>query len=424
MKIIVVHYHLNPGGVTKIIEAQVRGLQNHDPRYEICIACGKSLKESRYDNVVINSNELLNYHEADTSPELFSGKVSAIISFLRSLITGETIIHSHNPGLGKNPALTLALYKLASEGIPIVNHHHDFPEDRPANMALLKRMIGTASLLNLQDIIYPDFKNYHYVVLNSCDSSRIADKGIPRSRIHMLHNPVNPLKSSGKIQRNRIIEKLGLNQGKMLCTYPVRAIQRKNLGEFILLAVLFARRSEFAVTMAPLNPAELPAYIHWKSFCQSNGIRVRFEAGEIVDYEELISISDFCITTSIREGFGMTYLEPWLAGTPVIGRELPCIIGDLREKGLKFPGLYERILVNENTDFKDLTQSDQEQWISGINHNPPTRDKFITLNPFLPGFLDQVPAEITEANKQIIQQHFSIEEYGKELSGIYQQISE
>jgi glycosyltransferase involved in cell wall biosynthesis len=211
-----------------------------------------------------------------------------------------------------------------------------------------------------------------------------------------------------------------------LCTYPVRSIERKNPGEFILFAALFAEVAEFALTLPPRNPVELPQYNQWKNFCDKQGISVKFEAGEMVNYEDLIFISDFCITTSRREGFGMVYLEPWMAGIPVIGRELPCIIKDLREHGMIFPRLYSKIVIRnsgEKLDFKDLTQDDQQDFITNLIINEQLRSSFFKDNLFLSNFFDDVAEETIALNQETIKTQFSISNYGNELFRIYQEIS-
>ena len=76
--------------------------------------------------------------------------------------------------------------------------------------------------------------------------------------------------------------------------------------------------------------------------------------------------SDYCVTTSMMEGFGLTYLEPWLEGIPVIGRNIETCTVDLKRNGLRFPLLYDRFIVpfkGEKTDFKDLDQQQQQQVI-------------------------------------------------------------
>jgi glycosyltransferase involved in cell wall biosynthesis len=418
---------MNPGGVTRIIEAQVKGLASFMEPADIRIACGPSENAISLTGLPVIENELLSYRESESSPVELYRDISGILSFLESNTDTKTILHCHNPNLGKNPALMLAIHNLAKKGMRVVNHCHDFPEERPSNIDLITRMIEHYSLDSADEVMYPVMANYHYIVLNSCDHQRLLKKGIPGGFVHMIHNPVsNAKKNQVTYNRAGINDKLGINPDKLLVTYPVRAIKRKNLGEFILLSVLFSDRAEFAVTLAPLNPVELPGYNRWKSFCRENNIKIAFETSQVTDYEELVQMSDFCITTSIQEGFGMTYLEPWLAGTPVIGRELDCIMHDLKSKGMQFPGLYQRIITDYNSrvsDFKDLSLQDQERFIYTIQNSKSAREKLLSSNPVLASLLDPVPESVISSNRETILQHFSIESYGKELFGIYKQIA-
>jgi len=430
MDVLILHYHLNPGGVTRIIESQVQGLLSCPEHPRIKILCGVTSGIPEIAQAEIIQDCLLNYTLADISYAIVSQNLSALLTLIRSHLTGQTVIHCHNPNLGKNPALTVALFKLASEGVPVINHCHDFPEDRPANMELLERTIPPLTSVASDQVLYPDFKKYHFVVLNSCDHQRLIEKGIVPGRIHMIPNPVPAWvqnQTEHPAQREKLFVKLGFANTAILCTYPVRAIQRKNIGEFILMSVLFAGTANFAITLAPLNPAEIPGYERWKSFCRKHALTVRFEAGATVDYAELIKFSDFCITTSVREGFGMVYLEPWQAGTPVIGRELTCIITDLKKKGLQFPRLYNRLAVmihEKKADFKDLSPDDQEIVIVGAARSADTRQEIMDANPFLKTWLDKIPDGIIYDNQRIIRQKFSIEEYGKQVLGIYSEISQ
>ena len=133
--------------------------------------------------------------------------------------------------------------------------------------------------------------------------------------------------------KTEICDQLNLEQNKLLITYPVRVIQRKNIGEFILLAALFNENANFVVTQPPQNPVEIERYKKWVDFCKKEKINVTFEAGTKVDFEKLLIASDFCITTSYNEGFGMVYLEPWLLNTPVVGRDIDFISKDFRADG-------------------------------------------------------------------------------------------
>ena len=64
----------------------------------------------------------------------------------------------------------------------------------------------------------------------------------------------------------------------------------------------------------------------------------------------------------------MVYMEPWLLGTPVGGRNLGFITSDLKNSGMVFPLLYDQIKVEANNEIKDfgsLDMEDQMDFISG-----------------------------------------------------------
>jgi glycosyltransferase involved in cell wall biosynthesis len=431
MKVLVLHYHLNPGGVTRIIESQIMGMQRVTPGITERVLCGNDAHVTRINAAMIGVDDALNYRQSWPDKEQFEKSVQQITSLIRKHLDKKTLLHCHNPNLGKNPALTLAVYRLAQEGFATLNHAHDFAEDRPVNMALLQHCIADWGRENLAAVLYPRLPRYHFITLNSCDYRRVLHAGISASRIHLFPNPVTRDKPAAPVKtemlRDKICRILGFDPRRKICTYPVRGIARKNLGEFILLAVLFADRAEFALTQSPKNPMELPRYDRWKAFCAEHGIRIKFESGEVVNHEELINISDFCITTSIREGFGMVYLEPWLAGTPVIGRDIPCITEDLKNHGLAFPRLYSEISLDHAggaADFKDLAPADQEAAISRIISDPTAREQLFRDNPMLEHMLDEFPAMVISDNQRIIQELFSLENYGNKLLTLYREISE
>ncbi len=429
MKAVIAHYHLNPGGVTRIIGSQVAGIQSVSEGTTLTVLCGSNPGPANLQGAMIRIDNVLDYWNASWKD--FGERVETITGIFKQHLTNQAVLHCHNPNLGKNPALTLAVYRLAAQGYPVVNHCHDFPEDRPANMEILKDFITGSTGMALQNILYPGFPGYHFITLNSCDYRRILNAGIPDSRIHLLPNPVSLLTqfsiSNDLTLKKKICKALGFSDSAKICTYPVRAIERKNLGEFILLAVLFAGEAQFTVTQPPMNPLELPQYNRWKNYCLENNIPVKFESGKVVNHEELINISDFCITTSIREGFGMVYLEPWLAGTPVIGRDIPCVTADLVRQGIEFSRLYSGIYVeNEGQmiDFKDLAWEQQEKVITGIATLNSARSKLLNDNPFLVNMLDDFLPEIIHRNQRIIMDEFSLEKYGKRLLEIYREVSQ
>jgi glycosyltransferase involved in cell wall biosynthesis len=425
MEVAILHYHLNPGGVTRVIEAQIKGLLSQPGHLKLSVISGSS-GQNFHEHIPVHTSDLLLYNEKE-NPEEVIQKVNSVIDYLKSFTTNHTVLHCHNSNLGKNPVLTLAIYELALQGYRILNHIHDFAEDRPANLSRITRYLAAYGSHSPDQILYPSLSNYHFVVLTSCDYERVASKGIPSSRIHLLPNCIMPPgKDKGRSHKQGIRETLGIDNEKILCTYPVRPITRKNIGEVVLLAALFSDMCRFVITLAPLNPLEIPQYLKWKMFCEAQNIPVIFEAAGKVNFSELISASDFCISTSIREGFGMTFLEPWQAGVPVIGRELPCVINDLKAKGVVFPFLYPSINVfdgNLKVDYGHLEADNQEHIVRSVLANAGAKQQVVNDNPFLAHLFDPVSPEIIENNRSAIQKHFSTDQYGRELFRIYRQVS-
>jgi len=421
MRIVILHYHLNPGGVTSIIGSQIRALKIVDPAIHLVVMCGNDSVNTVISGIEAITDNSFNYTQADKLGEISAVEVNRIANCIKRHLTKLDILHCHNVNLGKNPALTAAIFSLAAEGFRIVNHCHDFAEDRPEMLeALHKASVSTGPGM------YPVRPGYQYIVINSCDLRRMSE-WVPSASIHLLPNPVMDIavNDPSPMMRPELCEKLGIDPLKRICTYPVRAIRRKNLGEFLLLAMLYGEEMSFLVTQSPRNPTEIPGYLRWKDVCVENKMNVKFEAGDAVPYEELIRISDFCITTSIKEGFGMVFLEPWLADTPVVGRDLPCTTCDLQDQGMILTWLYKSIKVTTPAgmaDFKDLDIEAQETALRSL-HQPVNRDRLLKENPFLTTLFNRVPPEIIEHNKGIIKQRFSAEQYGKRLFAIYKGIS-
>ena len=428
MKIIIGHYHLNPGGVTKIIQSQLEGLSNIED-LEILVVCDGQ----GFDNISLPDNaNAVGYEKLGYLPEygdevtLFQ-TVSEVLNFFKSIAEKEDIIHFHNIGLGKNAAVSYALYLLAKQGYKVINHAHDFPEDRPTNYKYLQDALGCLGVTEIGQILYPDIDNYKFGVLNSFDSNRLTEEGVQKDRIQLWPNPVSAPTITAKTTKQEakaLVEcHLGLPKDKMLVAYPVRVIRRKNIGEYILLAAAFAETANFIVTLPPLNPVEIEVYDKWVTFCEENGINLIFEAGIKLEFDWVMKGADVCFTTSIMEGFGMVFVEPWLWGTPVAGREIHNVIPDLKAFGISYPLLYNQMLVqhnNEHVDFPTLELEDQMQAIREVMKNDSA---FKSQNPEVSHFFTQKEIVFKNNNKEIISEELSEKQYGKKLYQLYKTLS-
>jgi glycosyltransferase involved in cell wall biosynthesis len=431
MEVYILHYHLNPGGVTRIVQSQIQAVQEYLPGYNISLILGHCSEPEIYEQkgIKVYINEKLNYlNFSPYSKEYLFSLYKQILQYLVDIVPEDAIIHTHNINLGKNPVLSYAIYSLAKKGIHILNHIHDFVEDRPENMDFMQRIIERGFDEPLREIMYPAFSNVTYAVLNSSDLSRLHHFNIEKNCTSLLPNPVFFRKGIDKKIENRInirqniCAKLDINPGKKIVTYPVRAIRRKNIGEYILLATILKSDSSWLVTQPPKNPVEIEFYDKWKDFCLENGIRIFFEAGQKVDFEELIIASDYCFTTSIMEGFGMVFMEPWLLGTPIVGRDISYVTKDLKQYGMKFPLLYQNLYIHHDgtrIDFKDLEISGQMKTINKCLVSEEYADSIFRENKYLENIFNTIPDTLINKNQIVIKENFSLQKFAERLHGIY-----
>lgn len=426
MQVVIAHSHLNPGGVTRIIESQTQALQGI-PVKVITGACPNpdSITSKGAELVVI---EELNYLEKKKYADQEAMQMLHLVhQKIKDQIEPDTVLHFHNLNLGKNPIVTYAVYLLAKEGVKVFNHAHDFAEDRPTNLTFLKEILTDIFLQDVNEVLYPKLPNYQFGVINSADLERLVSYGVDSERIVWLPNPVDLRASADNFDKtkakNKVCQTLKLDENKLLVTYPVRVIQRKNIGEFILLSILFNHVANFAVTQPPKNPVEIGMYKQWVKFCEDQQIDLVFEAGTKTDFVTLLAGSDFCITTSYMEGFGMVYLEPWLLETPVVGRDIDYITQDFKKDGFEFPALYYKLNIpGIKVDFKDLNMKLQMEIVAELKSGKLQKQQVFEQNPILNTLFKKVADSVTAKNKTIIQNNYSLKGYGNKLQERYKKL--
>ncbi len=411
---------MKPGGVTRIIESQLKALAPREQPRKVILATGEAPQDFSVLADEVNVFDDLNYL---TDESHLKSRLHRLKLFMTKF-PEDVIFHVHNLNLGKNPLLTYAVYLEARNGRKILNHCHDFAEDRPENYEFLKRIIENEFGESLKNVLYPDLPNYRMSVINQFDRNRLIEYGVKPDRVELLENPVAlPIYDKlSDMQISKIRKEFGA-ENKKLMVYPVRGIRRKNLGEFILLATIFSLDSEWVTTLPPQNPEELKEYRKWKRFCEKNDIRVHFEAGEKFGFAAIMQSADRCITTSIKEGFGMAFLEPWLFGKPVVGRRLPQVCQDFAGYGIKFPVLYDKLEVASGRDFADLSLEEKMAFILEAKDDRDKRMDFLAANPQLELIWAEVPEELLENNIENIKNNYSLKSYGDKLYAIYKKFS-
>ena len=479
MNLVVIHYHLLPSGVTRVISLQLRALDSAlDGKERMRVVLLHGGRDSAFSDDAITDLRALDVTVIEI-PELAydlgeAGDPERLVAALehvfadQGLEVGETVVHVHNHSLGKNASLPIALRRLACQGHALLLQVHDFAEDfRPDDYRHLCRTLTPDDPAALPLRLYPQSANIHYAVLNGRDRAMLLSAGVRSERLHQLANPVLEPGQLASFQeaRRKVGERLAVPADRDFVLYPVRCIRRKNIGETLLWAALAENTATFGFTLAPKNPQELPTYLNWKALARSLGLPCVFETGEPgsgLTFSDVLAAADRIITTSVTEGFGMVFLEAWLARRPLVGRDLPEITADFKAAGVNLADLqatfkvpvslpgendYKRSVANAYrraldaylreppsavelereieslvhsgcVDFGSLTPELQCRVLRAVNHDDACRARLRDLNPWIDIALSRTVHDcetIIGENAAVIRERYSLEASGERM---------
>jgi glycosyltransferase involved in cell wall biosynthesis len=336
MRLAIVHYHLRKGGVTRVISSAVEALGGS---VEAIVVLSSTPPEEAIGCPCVVVPELAYCATAS------AGAVDQLHRSLRKAATeslgGEPDLwHIHNHCLGKNVNFPEVLKRLLADGARALLQIHDFAEDgRPSNYAAQQQPYLEGMFNDPEGALYPVAPQVGYAVLNGRDRRILESAGIPSGQVHWLPNAV---------QAAPIEQAEGRSTGdKPLILYPTRAIRRKNIGELLLLAMANPEY-RFATTLTPKNPEWLGIHSAWDSLARRLSLDVHLGLGEVDGntFDGLVGSSTAMVTTSVAEGFGLAFLEPWLFRKSLRGRNLPEITADFTANGIALPGLYDTLPIS------------------------------------------------------------------------------
>jgi hypothetical protein len=199
---------------------------------------------------------------------------------------------------------------------------------------------------------YPE--NCHYAVINSRDYSYLHRSGLKAEGIHLIPNEVSSLTAKPGLERTRYL-------------YPVRAIRRKNIGEALLLSLYIPPGRTVAITLPPAEKDSLK-YRRWVDFAAELGLPVEFALGTDHSLEELFGSALCALTTSVKEGFGFSFLEPWTAGRGLMGRRIDYVCRDFEEAGVRFDALYSSLEIPSEYVSPGLLRKKMETTVREVYH--------------------------------------------------------
>jgi len=221
------------------------------------------------------------------------------------------------------------------------------------------------------------------------------------------------------------------------------------------------------ITLPPNSPADIKSYRAWKNFVRDQNLNVAFDQGLGRDFETLMLSAGLLISTSITEGFGFSFLEPWLFDKLLWGRKLADICRDFERHGLRLEHLYAGLYVpvdwiglqqfrtrwHESVlqaaqlfnlsiddtrlrnafnfvtsdgliDFGMLDESSQKRVILHALSRGKDWTGLIQINPFLaaPGTV-RGKYDLIENNKQAVLKNYSPDLYRNKLLDVYRKVS-
>ncbi|MFH1920653.1 MAG: hypothetical protein ABIP48_12290, partial [Planctomycetota bacterium] len=484
MKIAILHYHLNRGGVTRVI-------QNHLLALDAVLDAGETLRVAlihggrqvgwpgdfpdrlRSIRLTLHAVARLDYDDQQAADALTSGSLHEELAKLLDdlgFAPRETVVHVHNHAVGKNVSLPESAARLAQTGYGLLLHVHDFVEDyRPRNFRRFQRALcegGPTASWHGQ--LYPQAPHVHYAVLTSRDHEVLKVAGTDPARLPLLPNPVPERGDlpSPEEARGRLEAQFAVRREDRFVLYPVRCIRRKNVGEALLHSKLAPPGTVIGLTLAPIGAEAKPIYARWKELAAELELPCRFDVGApgALSFTENLAASDLILTTSVAEGFGMAYLESWLAGRALAGRDLPEITTDFKRAGIRLDGMEPRLHVplewighdefcraivdayqrttdayelpntpdpadalsvkteGDLIDFGDLDEPLQEGVLRRVCRNESDRRLLLECNPWIEEAFSRRGEEVSKlirANVEAIGRHFSLVPSGRRLMATY-----
>lgn len=365
MRLIIVHHHLRPGGVRRVIElaAPAVAAALPVPAGEVVVATGEAPDATWWHGfarrlaprpVSLVVEPTLGYvAEQSAGARVRARRLERFAAALLRDATPDTcVVWCHNPGLGRNLGLNRALAAACTaRGVPLVFHHHDWWFDNRWRRWPEMRRSGFRTLAAVADAILPAAPNVRHAAINQLDAGLLRARLGPQAA--WLPNPADaaPRPAPARIRRARawLTEQLG--DGAPIWIVPCRLLRRKNLAESLLLT-RWLRPGAWLVTTGGLSSADEEPYARALAAAASAaGWRLRLSVlanGEAdkPTVPELLAASEAVLLTSIQEGFGLPYLEAAAAGRPLLARALPNIAPDLARFGFRFPQLYDEILID------------------------------------------------------------------------------
>jgi glycosyltransferase involved in cell wall biosynthesis len=365
VKLVIVHYHLRPGGIRRIIELATPHLVREAPRpiTRVVLAAGHRADQKWHDHFVrqlpgipveVFVEPSFNYlSEQRRSPRHIAAQIRhGFEKLLANANAGNCLVWAHNLGVGRNLLLARELVSAcAARDIPLVSHHHDWWFDNRWERWPEMRRAGLRTLATTARAVFPEQGQIIHTAINHADAAILSRHfGNAALWLPNLSEPASsPSTARVRAARRWLRNKLA-HDGAPVWLLPCRMLRRKNVAEALLLTRWLRPEAWLVVTGTASSADEVPCFRALKDGALKNHWRLRLgvlagDESRKPSVPELLAASEAVLLTSIQEGFGLPYLEAAAAQRPLIARRLPNIAPDFARFGFRFPQAYDEILI-------------------------------------------------------------------------------
>jgi len=345
-------------GVFRVDDANIKALQDRYPNFEPVFIAG-DFRDGVFDKY--EQREMnLNYRR------LFRDfKAKKISKQLEYLTEDLDAIIFENPLRGINSIVTKGIKDFSENSDKqIIYRNHDFIINYPDDH---KRFLKDFN--SLRDI-FPKSSNVIQTALTSSTKYRIEE--FLDDDVFIFKNSVvcedYLRKDDGKDEEleRLLLDKGILKPGEKPLPYAIRADKRKNGEEALTitkmlndyhggnykLIITASRDIEFKRPEENIYQRNLEKFAKAHDIPYSIGEVSKYIDGKNFSIGNLYHISDLAITTAIQEGFGYAYIEPWISGTPLIGRRIREVCEDFEKNGLRFNHLYDSSFLPDGRNWE------------------------------------------------------------------------
>ncbi|HSH94688.1 MAG TPA: glycosyltransferase [Roseimicrobium sp.] len=361
MRLIVVHYHLRPGGIRRIIEQALPAVcSTLRPKVgRITLLTGEATEPAWLERLRQSSGGILIDVIVEPAAGYLAGQhlSPAVIrrrirNALKPLVASPAFLWAHNLGIARNILLSDEITRAArNPKIRLISHHHDlWFDNRWIRRPEMKRA-GFTSMSEIADAIFPTGRNIHHLAINGADH-RVLDDHLGKQAAWMPNlalRPRTPSKVETASARGWLRKEFN-HSDDPVWLLPCRLLRRKNVAEALLLARWLSPDAWLATTGTASSDDETRYHDRLDAAARKHGWKLKLGilGGDPLSkpsVAHLMSAAEAVLFTSIQEGFGLPYLEATHSRRPLICRRLPNISPDLETLGFRFPHSYDEILV-------------------------------------------------------------------------------